>query len=144
MKYERELAIDLPRDRVIELFDDPDNLAKWQPGLKSFKHLSGDPGQPGARSELIFEEGRRRIEMIETVTRRNLPDEFAGTYEAKGVMNWVSNRFVAIAPDRTRWIIETEFKFTGIMRFLAPLMRGAFPKQTQEFMQKFKEFAEGS
>jgi len=29
MKYECELIIDLPRDRVIEMFDNPDNLSKW-------------------------------------------------------------------------------------------------------------------
>ncbi len=144
MKYTNELVIDLPRDRVIELFDSSENLVKWQPGLRSFEHLSGDPGQPGAKSKLLFDQGRRTVEMIETITHRDLPDQFAATYEAPGVMNWSSNRFEEIAPDKTRWVAENEFQFSGFMRFLAPFMRGAFPKQTQEFMEKFKEFAEGS
>jgi hypothetical protein len=33
MNYTCEVVIDLPRDRVIELFDNPQNLTKWQPGL---------------------------------------------------------------------------------------------------------------
>jgi len=37
MKYSVE--IDLPRDRVIELFDDADNMVKWQSGLQSFEHM---------------------------------------------------------------------------------------------------------
>ena len=47
MKYSCELTIDLPRDEVIALFDDPDNLVKWQPGLQSFEHISGEAGAAG-------------------------------------------------------------------------------------------------
>ena len=143
MKYICEVLLDLPRDRVVELFDNTENLSKWQPGLQSFEHLHGDPGQPGAKSRMVFQEGRRRIEMVETITRRNLPDEFSGTYEAKGVKNWVVNRFVDES-GKTRWIAEQEFQFTGIMKFIAPFMRGAFPKQTQKYLEQFKAFAESA
>ena len=36
MKYQNEIEINLPLNRVIELFDNPDNLKRWQPGLESF------------------------------------------------------------------------------------------------------------
>ncbi len=49
MKYTCELIVNLPRQRMIELFDNPDNMHKWQPGLVSFEHLSGESGQPGAK-----------------------------------------------------------------------------------------------
>lgn len=142
MKYEAEITIDLPRQRVIELFDDPANLSQWQPGLLSFEHLSGERGYPGAKSRLVYEENNRKIEMIETVTSRNLPDEFSGVYEAKGVKNWISNRFYESGPEQTRWVTESEFKFSGIMAILSLFMRGSFSKQTQELMGRFKAFAE--
>jgi hypothetical protein len=142
MKYKTELIIDLPRDRVIDLFDSSENLPKWQPGLQSFEHIDGDPGQPGAKSRLLYDMGNRKVEMIETVEKRNLPDEFSGTYEADGVWNWVSNRFYEEGQDKTRWEIETEFKFSGLMRILSFFMRGSFPKQTLETMEHFKRFAE--
>jgi uncharacterized membrane protein len=142
MKYKTELIIDLPRDRVIDLFDSSENLPKWQPGLQSFEHIDGDPGQPGAKSRLLYDMGNRKVEMVETVEKRNLPDEFSGTYEADGVWNWVSNRFYEEGQDKTRWEIETEFKFSGLMRILSFFMRGSFPKQTLETMEHFKRFAE--
>ena len=37
----------MPRARFIELFDDPDNLPKWQEGLISFEPLHGEPGTRG-------------------------------------------------------------------------------------------------
>lgn len=142
MKYSCELLIDLPRDEVVALFDDPDNLVKWQPGLQSFEHLSGEPGQPGAKSRLIYDEGGRRIEMIETVVERNLPDVFSGTYEAKGVWNAVSNHFIA-EDGVTRWVMDSDFRFSGFMLLMLIFMRGAFRKQTEKTMQRFKDFAEG-
>ena len=48
-----------------------------------------------------------------------------------------------IEPDKTRWVMETEFKFSGMMRVMALFMRGAFPKQTRKMMDNFKQFAEG-
>lgn len=143
MKYKSEITINLPRQRVIEIFDNPDNLSKWQSGLKSFEHFEGELGQPGAKSRLLYDEGGRKIEMVETILARNLPDEFSGTYEAKGVMNWVYNYFYEIGENQTRWVLDTEFKFSGLMVLMGIFMRGAFPKQTMKQMQEFKKFAEG-
>lgn len=142
MKYSTEIDINLPVARVIELFDDPENLKHWQPGLKSFEHLSGTPGQPGAKSKLLFQMGKREIEMIETVTVRNLPQEFSGTYEADGVFNIVKNYFVPIDENRTKYISEQEFQFKGFMKIMGWLMPGMFKKQSQVFLENFKNFAE--
>lgn len=91
MKYSTAIEINLPVKKVVKIFDNPDHLAKWMQGLQSFEHISGTPGQPGAKSRLKFKMGKREIEMIETVTKRNLPQEFSGTYEANGVYNIVTN-----------------------------------------------------
>jgi hypothetical protein len=144
MKYSSEIVVNVPRDRFIELFDNPDNMSKWQPGLVSFTPLSGTPGHPGAQSKLVYAMGSRTVEMIETITLRNLPDEFAGTYGAKGVHNIVSNRFSVTGPDGrfTHWIIHCEFQCTGFMRLMTLFMPGAFKKETRKMLQNFKEFAE--
>ena len=144
MKYTREVVIDLPRDRVIELFDNPDNLPKWQEGLQSFEHVSGEPGQPGAKSRLVYDHRGRHIEMIETITERNLPDEFSGTYETEGVWNGMKNRFVEDAPDRTRWIAESEFRCSGLkMKLMTIFLRPMFTSTTLKSLRDFKAFAEG-
>lgn len=142
MKYTNEVEINAPLDKVIELFDDPTNMAKWQPGLISFEPVSGTPGQPGAKSKLKYKMGKRDIEMIETITVRDLPREFSGTYEAKGVLNHVSNRFVAIGNSKTKYITENEFSFRGIMKLIGFLMPGAFKKQSQKYLDLFRDFAE--
>ena len=141
MKYSCEITIDRPRTQVNELFDNPDNLKHWQPELVRFEHVSGTPGQPEAKSKLLYKMGKRTMEIIETVTVRNLPDEFSGTYEMKGVFNAIKNTFEDCG-ESTRMVSETEFKFRGFMKVLAFLMPGMFKKQTSKFLQQFKAYAE--
>lgn len=142
MKYTVDIEINAPIDRVIELFDNPDNMDKWMEGLISFEHLSGTAGQPGAKSRLLFKMGKREIEMVETITVRNLPHEFSGTYEAKGVMNIVSNKFIELPDNRTKYITEQEFQFKGFMKIIAFLMPGMFKKQSMKYLIDFKKFVE--
>ena len=144
MDYTEEIEINLPRDEVVRLFDDPAHMAGWQPGLRSVELLSGEQGQPGARTRLVTVAGRRRTEMIETVTHRDLPDAFHGTYDAKGVHNIVENFFHEAGPGRTRWVNHNVFEFRGAMKIVALLFGRSFPQETRRTMTDFKAFAEGT
>ncbi|MHA2006309.1 MAG: SRPBCC family protein [Promethearchaeota archaeon] len=148
MIYTIELVIELPRKKVLELFDNPDNLYKWQPTLKSFEHISGEPGAEGAVSRLTYKgkaTGRqagsgKEFKMIETITKVNLPEEISFLYEAKGLENWVSNHFYEEGSTSTRWITESEFRFSGFLKLFGFFMRREILKR----MLMFKEFAENS
>lgn len=143
MNYTVEIEIDKPLDEVIKLFDNTKNMFKWMEGLQSFEPVSGTPGELGAKSELKFDMNGRKIDMIETITKRNLPDEFAATYEAEGVFNIVSNKFISEGMDTTRWISENEFQFTSLpMKIFGFFMPGMFRKQSLKYLENFKKFAE--
>ena len=145
MKYTCKLVINLPRERMVELFDDPDNMVKWMEGLRSFEHVSGTPGRPGAKSRLIFErDDGETFEMIETLTRYNLPDEISGTYETDGVRNVIENWFVEDGPNATQWVADNIFEFGGFMRIAAWFMRPLFKRQSLKIMESFKVFAEST
>lgn len=144
MKYSQSIEINLARDKVIELFDNPENMKHWQPGFISAQPLSGEIGQAGSKTLLKYRMGRRVVEMIETISVRNLPEEFSGTYEARGVWNEVNNFFHETAEGRTSWRAENEFRFKGFMKLMAAIMPGAFRKQSFKYMKLFKEFAESS
>lgn len=141
MKYSLHVDIDLPRDKVIELFDNPDNLAKWQPGLVEIEPLEGIPGQPGGKTRLVYRMGSREIEMIETITERQLPDRFAGTYTTDGMINHIVNRFEDLG-GKTRWHTDNEFIGSGWLKVMTWLMPWSFRKQTRTMMHHFKTFAE--
>lgn len=145
MLYMVEIEIDLPRDRVVELFDSTENLFKWQRKLLRFEHLSGEPGQEGAKSALVFASPSKKnpeMRLVETILVRDLPQQFDASYETRGVFNVVRNRFVELEGGRTKWESENEFQFRGLMRLVGFFMRSAFPKQSLKYMQDFRNFAE--
>ena len=142
MKYTTEIKIRLPRDQVTELFDRPENLYKWQPGLKSIEHLSGDPGKEGAQSRMVYEGRKGDLVMTESITQRNLPDEFHLSYIARGVFNEVYNYFSEPEPGITLWKMKNIFRFRGTMAFMIPFMKKAFIQNTHLSMERFKAFAE--
>ncbi len=142
MKYTTEVIIELPRQKVIELFDNTENMFKWQEGLKSYDHLEGNPGQEGARTAMVYESRRGELKMTETITKRKLPEEFHAVYEAKGVYNEMYNYFVENEPGRTTWRTVSVFRFRGLMALMAPFMKTAFTGNTLLNMERFKNFVE--
>jgi len=144
MKYTTEVIIHLSREKVIELFDNTENLYKWQPGLLSFEHLSGEPGQAGSLSTMVYDGRKGDLVMTETITHRKLPDEFHGVYKAKGVYNEIYNYFIEAEADSTLWKTVSVFRFKGMMALMAPFMKKAFMDNTLLSMERFKVFAETS
>lgn len=124
-------------------FDSTENLYKWQPSLERFEHVSGEPGQAGGVSRLTYS-GKRTMTMTETIMSRHFPDSFDATYEAPGVVNPCHNVFEDLGDGTTKWIMETEFIFTGFMKIVSKLMGGAFRKETQSSLDKFKEWIEST
>ena len=144
MKYGIEITINKNRDEVWKNFDNVENLYKWMPTLKEFKHESGEAGQPGAKSRLRFLEGKRDIEMIETIVKRNKPEEFSGTYEMKGTRNLVENRFSDLGENKTKWQLASEFEFNGIYKIMSPFFKSIIVKRTKSDMNRFKDLVEGN
>ena len=146
MEFSCSVDINQPINRVVELWSDPENLKHWQDGFVSMEHLSGTPGQVGAKTKLVYTAGKKPFDLIETITTMNLPFEMSGVYEAKSMSNTMTNRFTEVSENVTRYETEIEYtRFTGIMiKVMAFLMPGIFQKQVQKWLNQFKAFAERS
>ena len=142
MKFSESKEINQPVEKVAALFVDPNQLNNWMDGLQSIEHISGTPGFRGSKTRMTFISGKRRMEMVETIIQRDLPNEFSVTYEANGVFNTVKNSFIKLSESQTRLVVDTEYRFRGIMKIMAFLMSGAFKKQTRKYLEDFKVFAE--
>lgn len=142
MKFSKQIIIDLPREEVFSKIEDTASYKKWQRGLISYKHLSGKPGEEGAKAKLKYQIGKREITMIETIIKRKVPGKLHSSYEAKGVFNIQKNYFQEEETTKTLWIADYEFKFSGFMRLMGLFMPGVFKKQSLTYMKDFKTFAE--
>ena len=144
MKFTCSVDINAPVDEVVELFDDAENLQKWQPDLLGIEQVSGTPGEVGAVSKMRYRSGKQEFDLFETIAVKNLPEEFTGEYETKGVCwNTMKSRFTPLDDNRTRYDAELEYKLDGFMiKVIALIMPGAFKKQTQKHIERFRDFVE--
>ncbi len=144
MKFTCSVEIDLPIKKVIELFDNPENLIEWQDGFVAIERINGIPGELGSKSRLIYMMRNKEMELIETIKVKKLPEEMIGLYEHKHMVNTMTTRFKEISPNKTKYESEIEYtKFNGFVpKLMAFLMPGVFKKQTQKWLNQFKAFAE--
>ena len=143
MKYSIDITINKPLDEVIRKLDNVDNMKHWQIGLVATEHISGTPGEVGAKMRLKYKMGKREFDLLETITKRNFPHEFHATYETP-TMNSIQENFFEVTPDgNTKWTSSSEFQPGNfMMRVMAFLMPGAFKKQSYKYMEDFKNFVE--
>jgi hypothetical protein len=141
VRFHLETEINKPLEEVTRLFSNRDLLPKWQPGLLSSEQIES---YPYPKYKLLLSFGRRKMEMMETIIRNELPGHFEGTYEMKGVFNRNINKFQSAGPHQTRWTCESEFRFTGLMKLIAFFMKSGFREQSRVIMANFKRFAEKS
>lgn len=140
MHIVHEIVLKGRPEEVWEFFDNPENLKKWHPNLVSFSHVQGDAGQPGAISRLVYQEGKRSIQLTEVIDVREKPSEFTATYTTAdgSVSNRVANLFSKKGTG-TLWVVEADFEFSGLlMRFMSRFLENSMHKRTLEDMQRFK------
>jgi len=146
MKYKCIVDIDIPIDQAVSLWSDENYYSKWQDGFQAIELLEGESGSVGAKSKILLEHGKRKMELIETIISNDLPKEKKGLYEHIHMTNFQTTRFEKLSEHKTQYISEVEYtKFNGFMpKLMAKLFPGMFKKQSQKWMNQFKEFAEMS
>lgn len=133
-----------PRDLVTELFVDKNDYANWQPEFRSVKSVEGDPNVPGTRTLMKYQSGKHNFDLIETIRVNNLPDEFLAEYETPGTCwNTMHSKFTSLAENRTLYEARIDYRFDGWMiKIMATLMPWMFRKQTQKYLDNFRDLAE--
>jgi len=141
MKYNHTIVINHSRGRVLELMMATEHMPKWQRGLTVVETLEGEPFTLNAKTRLVFDTGKKSLEMTETLIDMRLPDAYTAVYETDELWHRISYMFSEL-DGKTLWSTENEFVFSGFMRFLGPLMKKAFMKRTEYEMARFKDFVE--
>ena len=143
MLYTTETIVKVPLDVFVNKYDNMENMKHWQRGLESTEHLSGEPGQLGSKLKLTYDFGKRKMEIIETITKSNFPNEFHASYNTKGMTNVQEHYFSETQEGHTKWKIKNKFiPLNFVMRAMMFFMPKAFKKQSKKYMQDFKNFVE--
>ena len=144
MKFNCRVDIDLPREKVVALFQDNEKRKIWDKSFISIESVTGPPGENGSTSLIMFKAGIKAQELRETIIENGLPDFFSAKYEHKHMDNTMVNHFRSLSDHQTRYEAEVEYlEFRGFMaKMLAFMFSGVFTRQVQRHLQAFKEYAE--
>ena len=144
MKYTCKTEINLPINRVVELWKDEKNFSEWQDGFVKIEHINGETETAGAKSRIYLKQGKRKMELLETIVLNDLPNKKISTYEHIHMINTLTTSFSSIHDNRTQYIAEVEYtKFNSILpKLMSVFFPGIFKKQTQKWLDQFKAFAE--
>lgn len=144
MKHAGFIDIKQSRYKVAELFADPNKLKEYQDGFIRKVHVSGNKGKTGAVSKIYYKHGKNEMELIETITKNELPDTFEASYHHIHMDNTMTCNFTALSDNETRY--EFEYEYTRINwiipRLIAILFPSMYKKPAEKWLRQFKDFAE--
>lgn len=144
MKFTRTIDINRPKDEVANLFADPKYLGNYQDNFISKELISGNEGENGAMSRMLYKMGKSEMELIETIIENNLPDSFFAEYHHKHMDNTMLCTFESLNENTTRY--NSEINYTAFRGFIPKTMALFFPnvfkKQVNKWLVNFKNFAE--
>ena len=74
IKYTEEIEINSNIDSLIVLFDNPYNMKEYMQGIESYKLISGEIREVGAKAEITAVMGENKVIMIEEIITNDLPE----------------------------------------------------------------------
>ncbi len=144
MKHKGAIEINQTLEKVAALFSDPRNLKEYQDGFVKKELISGEQGEVGSVSKMIYKHGKQDMILTETITKNELPHSFEAYYHHKHMDNTMKCNFTALDDKTTKY--EFEYEYTRIDWIMPRLMAILFPsmyrKPAEKWLRQFKDFAE--
>lgn len=91
-----------------------------------------------------YKHGKNEMELIETITKNELPSTFEASYHHIHMDNTMKCYFIALSGNETR--CEYEYEYTRInwimSRLIAILFPSMYKKPAEKWLKQFKAFVE--
>ncbi len=111
--------------------------------VEKSEQISGKLGMVGSKYRLVQKDGNTQRAFTATVLVRNIPDELKLILDSPSVQVTVKGKFIALSPEKTKFISEEEFNFKGIFyKMGAFLVQRSIKKAHHKHMVAFRLFAE--
>lgn len=137
-----EIRIDCPVDFAWQTFKDVDLMGEWVEGFIRLETIEGEPETAGSKHLLVFQEGKRQVELVQTVVAFDPHERFVFTATTKGMRNACETLFRA---DGEGTIVTSSNQFFAesfLFKLMMPLMRGAISKRIAADFGRLKALAE--
>lgn len=144
MKFTCSVVINKPKNIVADYFINPDYIGEYQEGFVKKELISGSTSKEQAVSKLYYKNGKRKMELTETILQNDLPNAFKAFYFHTHTENTMQSNFIAIDENTTEYTATIEYTaFKGlVVKTMAFLFPNFFKKQVEKWLSNFKIFVE--
>ena len=80
MKIAGHIDIKKPQTEVVKYFADSDYAKEYQDTFIRKELISGEKGKNGTVSHLYYKHGKGEMELVETITKNELPNTFEASF----------------------------------------------------------------
>jgi len=146
MQFTCAVTINAPNEKVAAYFSNPKYLKEYQDGFLRKELIFGEQGQVNCISKMYYKQGKREMELTETILKNDLPNEFIAQYHHTFTDNTMSSTFTTLSENETGY--DAEIHYTAFRGFIVKVMlyiaSNFFKKQSQKWLLNFKLFVENS
>ena len=94
----------------MQKFKDPGRVKHWMEGLEKIEHISGVPGEVGAKSDFYFLNKGKVMKISETILEQNLPQQIKFGYQSGMGYNEVEMVFEEIDANSVKQTSNSYFE----------------------------------
>jgi len=142
MKSIVELDIHAPRDKVVGLFNDPNNNQKWMDDLARIEPIKGPLGEPGSVFRFV-PKANSSLDFVATMISRNA-ERTRLLLDNPKLAVAITDDFREISEGQTHLVSEEIFEFKTLVGKITGLFAmSAMRHAHRRHMEAFKHFVEG-
>lgn len=127
---------------VFAAMTDPATVVKWVGGLVASEPLTDTGLVVGARSREVIRDGKREIVVLSTVTAVEPDRRLVMRLEGTGMTADTDFRLTPLGEGRTRVEHELRATYSGILRWIEFIFRGAVQRKVEADLARLKEYLE--
>lgn len=140
--YTAEISVNKPIGEVFKIFNQPGNIKKWIPEIKSIDTLNLNPGFTGSEFKMILENQGQEITMTQKVLAYIPNKKVTFFFDAENMLKKDNYTFIE-TEGITKVILNASCQSDSyIMACMFPYFKSVFKEQDQSYLNSFKQYIE--
>ncbi|TXD51318.1 MULTISPECIES: SRPBCC family protein [unclassified Polaribacter] len=140
--YAAEVSIDKPIKMVFSEFNKHENFKSWIPEIKSYEVVNENFGKTGSVYNIIVENQNQEIKMIQRILAYVPNEKVTFYFDAENMLKKDDYVFTEKNGITTISLNSSCNSKTYIMSCMLPYFKGKLERQSQVYLDNFKEFLE--
>ena len=140
--YTAQISTNKPIKEVFNTFNQPGNVQKWIPEIKSIDTLNLNPGFSGSTFKMVVDNQGQEITMTEKVLAYVPHEKVTLFFDAENMLKTDDYVFTEQDGITTVTLNSSCQSDSYIMACMFPYFKGVFQEQDQTYLNNFKDYLE--